>query len=101
MEWIKDLKPEDLPGDLQLVAIHCGMDVAIKLAEKMGSIRIYIRPIDGIVSEKKREYVVKYFTGNNHKELAIVVGSSEEWIYRVIKEHRQASQIKQRRLFPE
>lgn len=101
MEWLKELKPEDMLGDLHLVAVHCGIDVALKLAEKMGSIRIYIRPLEDHIKGKKREYIIKHFTGNNHKELAIAVGSSEEWVYQVIKEHRQALQIKQRRLFPE
>ena len=97
MEWIKELKPDDLPGDLQLVAQECGMDVAIRLAEKMGSISIYIRPIDSLIAQKKEEYIKKHFNGSNHKELAIATGYSERWVYEVL--NRDKKTLKQTNLF--
>lgn len=97
MEWIKELKPEDLPGDLHLVAQECGIEVAIRLAEKMGSISIYIRPIDSLISQKKEEYIKKHFNGSNHKELAIATGYSERWIYEIL--NRDKKTLKQTHLF--
>lgn len=92
-EWIKELKPDDLPGDLQLVAQECGMEVAITLAEKLGSIAIYIRPIDRLMSKQKAKYIKEHFNGNNHKELAIATGYSERWVYEILTGENRDGQI--------
>ena len=86
--WHDGLAPDDLPGDLHLVATECGMDVAVALAEKMGGVQIYITRADGLVSDKKKEYIIANFNGRNHKELAIATGWSERYIYVIIEEHR-------------
>jgi len=93
MEWTKDIKADELPGDLQLVAQQCGVDVAIKLAEKMGSITVYIRPIDGLVVAKKEAYIKKHFNGSNHKELAIATGYSDRWVYKILEGKKEDKQI--------
>ena len=90
------MKPEELPGDLQLVARECGMDVAIRLGAKLSSISIYIRSIDSLVSARKKDFVRKNFNGSNHKELAIAVQWSERYIYNILaekKDDRQQSLI--------
>lgn len=94
MKWLDGLKPEDLPGDLQLVAHECGLDVAIKLAEKMGGVGIYIRPVDSLIAKKKEEYIKKHFNGANHKELAIATGLSERWVYEILNRERENRQPK-------
>lgn len=96
-EWIAELKPEELPGDLQLVAQECGIDVAIRLAEKMGGVSIYIRPIDSLLAQKKEAYIIKHFNGSNHKELAIATRYSERWVYEVLSRDKQT--LKQKDLF--
>lgn len=93
LEWTKDIKADELPGDLQLVAQQCGVDVAIKLAEKMGSITVYIRPIGGLVVAKKEAYIRKHFNGGNHKELAIATGYSERWVYKILEGKKEDQQI--------
>ena len=98
MKWLEGLKPEDLPGDLQLVANECGIDIAIRLAEKMGSVSIYIRPIDSLIAAKKEDYIVKKFNGINHKELAIATGYSERWVYEIL-DRRATAKRRQPSLF--
>ncbi len=96
MNWFDGMDPEDLQGDLQLVARECGMEVALSLAEKLGSIHIYVRPLDALISARKKEFIRKNFTGANHKELAIAVGWSERYIYEILaekKDDRQQSLI--------
>lgn len=93
MKWTEDLKADDLPGDLQLVAQQCGIDVAVCLAEKMGSVSIYIRPVDGLVATKKEAYIRKHFNGGNHKELAIATGYSERWVYKILEGKKEDRQI--------
>lgn len=97
MEWTKELKAEDLPGDLQLVAQECGIEVAVRLSEKMGSVSIYIRPIGALIARKKEEYIVRHFNGSNHKELAIATGYSERWVYEILD--REKTRFKQSGLF--
>ncbi len=91
-KWFEGMRPEDLPGDLELVARECGMEVALSLAEKMGSVSIYIRPLDGLISRKKEDYILRNFDGSNHKELAIATGYSERWVYEILRRERDDRQ---------
>ncbi len=92
MNWFDGMKPEELPGDLQLVARECGMEVALKLAERMGGVGIYVRPLDSLISSKKKEFVRRHFDGANHKELAITVHWSERYIYEILAEKKDDRQ---------
>ena len=91
-KWFDDIKPEDLPGDLQLVAQECGMEVALSLAENMGSVQIYVRPLNGLISKKKEEHILQHFDGSNHKELAIATGYSERWVYEILNRKKNEKQ---------
>ncbi len=82
--WVDMLKPEELPGDLQLVAEACGMDVAIRLAENLNSMQLYISSIDRLISKKKQEYIIENFTGSNHKQLALETRYSLKWVYKIL-----------------
>ncbi len=84
MKWLNSLKPDDFPGDMQLVAKLCGVEVAVKLAEKMGSVRLYVIPIKRILAQKVERHIIENFRGNNHKELAIETGVSESYVYGVL-----------------
>ena len=89
IKWAEGLTADDLPGDLALVANECGLDVALALAEKMPSVPVYIRPISGLIRKKKEAYIIKHFTGSNHKQLALDTGYSERWIYEVLSRRRE------------
>lgn len=91
-KWFEGMKPEDLEGDLQLVARECGMAVALLLAEKLPGVQIYVRGQNGLVTKKKEEYVIKNFDGGNHKELAVATGYSERWVYEILTRHRDRKQ---------
>lgn len=85
MNWFEILKPEELPGDLQLVARECGLDVALKLAEKLGGINIYVSPLKSVLKKRKKEFIRENFNGANCKELAVLTGYSEMQVYRILK----------------
>ncbi len=85
MGWLETIKPEDLPGDLQLVASECGVDLAINLAEKMGGSKIYVNPLESVLAAKKKEFVLKNFTGDNVKQLAVATRYTEQSIYRILR----------------
>ncbi len=89
MNWYDGMTADDLPGDLRLVARECGVNIAIALAEKLGGINIYIRPLKSLESVRKKEFIAKHFDGTNHKELAIATGYCEQQIYRILEEATQ------------
>ena len=89
-KWIKDLTPDDMPNnDLALVANLCGVDVAIKLIDKMGGIPIYVpnRPTLAL----KNKYILKKFDGKREtiKELALECEVSEVHIYNLLRKNKR------------
>lgn len=88
-DFLKNIKPSDLSGDLREIAEECGTDLALTLADKFGSMQLYIKPIEKALIEKQKQYIKLNFTGNNHRELARAVRCSQRWIYDVIREADQ------------
>ncbi len=88
-KWFDGMKPEDLPGDMAMVAGLCGIETAILLAEKLPSQPIYILRMDSILEKKRKEYVLANFNSKNHKELALAVGVSLRTIYRWLDEKKE------------
>jgi hypothetical protein len=84
-EWLKDVGIADLlSGDMKLVFECCGIDTLITLYEHFASMEIYVsgKPLDRI----KRRYIETFFTGNNVKELCVILGASQRFIYDVLEE---------------
>ncbi|MDA8155583.1 MAG: hypothetical protein M0Z52_03885 [Actinomycetota bacterium] len=88
-KWFEGMKAEDLPGDMAMIAEMCGMEVAILLSEKLPKQAVYIRPMDSVLEKKRKEYVLANFKGNNHAELALVVGVAKRTIYRWLDEKKE------------
>lgn len=99
MEWIKDLKPEELPEQYQEIARLIGLDNTIILAAYYGKSGVYFPSLDGVIAAKKREYITKNFKGDNHKELARATGYSEVWVYEILKKGKLSRQSGQKKLF--
>ncbi len=89
MNWLDGLKPEDIKGDLGIIAQRCGMEVAIMLSRELGGINVYIGQLKSLEAVKKKEYILANFDGQNYKELALATGYTEEQIYRIVAESRQ------------
>jgi Mor family transcriptional regulator len=91
LAWLADIEIEDLlSGDVKLVHDHCGRDVLISLWENLPSINIYVskKPLE----EAKARYIRKHFDGDNVKALAVTLGVSEGFIYKVIgADHKKGS----------
>lgn len=99
MEWLKEIKIEELPRQYQEMAEIIGLEATIKLAEYFGKTGFYFVSLDGVISAKKREYIAKNFNGSNHREMARATDYSLVWVYKIIEENRAISKIKQRMLF--
>jgi len=83
-DWLKNLTIADMPNDdMKLVAEQCGMEVAIILLEKLNGIIIYIPKI---AADKRfiKKYVNENYDGRNAKNLAVEIGVSEQYIYKLL-----------------
>ncbi len=87
MDWLKELSEQEIEralfGDLAMLYTECGLDVLIKLCEKLTGMNIYIsaKPIN----VARAIYIKKHYNGKNCKELAIKLGVSERYVHKVIK----------------
>lgn len=83
---IQDIKHQDL----RMVAELCGLDVAIKLYQRMAGITISI-PRNAL-----REFQEKYILENRNtvraKELALMLNLTERTVEQIIMESRQKAQ---------
>ena len=100
MEWLTAIKIEELPKQYREMAEIIGVENTIRLAEYFGKTPVYFPSIDPVIREKKKQYIIENFRGDNHYELARATEYSLVWVYDILKEHKKAQQRKQRKLFP-
>lgn len=93
MEWLKDLKKEDLPAQYHEMVDLVGIENTLKLAEKFPKQPFYFIGLEAVKEKKKKEYIRKNFKGNNHKDLARATGYSERWVYEILKGEKDDRQI--------
>lgn len=88
MNWIRELSQEEikecLEGDMELVYNICGLDLTITLWEQFSGMSIYVstKPLRAL----QRQYIKKYFRGDNVKEIAQKLRVSEKFVYKVLGE---------------
>ena len=104
MEWLKDLKPEELPENYREMLAVIGAEtknellslrVVLALATHYNKQGVYFSGLDVIVQKKKREYVLAN-RGKRASDLARVTGWSERTIYDIYEE---VARNRQRDLF--
>lgn len=99
MDWIEEIKLEELPRQYREMADIVGLRNTVKLIEYFGKTGFYFASLDSVIRLKKKEFIIKNFHGSNHKELARDTNYSERWVYEIVEEHRSASRVKQKLLF--
>jgi hypothetical protein len=78
--WNK-VKPEDLPNeDMRLVARFCGIEVAKALLQHFQVAHIYIPQLE--TTEWAKRFIKETYDGRNAKLLAIMLGTSDRFIYK-------------------
>lgn len=83
--WLNDVQIHDLPNrDMQLVAEQCGIDIALLLIERLGGLCLYIPQKGDSLLMKK--YILRNYDGTNAKDLALELGTTERYIYKVMAE---------------
>jgi hypothetical protein len=80
--WREKVRPDDLPGDLALVAQELGTETAIRLAERFGGVHLYIVQAGSVLYAAKARWVL------DHPEIpprdaALATGLSERQVYRL------------------
>ncbi len=101
MDWLEELDVHELPKQYQEMAELIGLENTIKLIECFGKQPFYFPSLDKFIREKKKEYIIKHFSGNNHRELARATRYSLVWVYEILRDHKALSKIKQKMLFRE
>jgi Mor family transcriptional regulator len=85
--WMKEIAIEDMPNnDLRLVAESCGIEVAVSLMENMSGIAIYVPKLGDKLLKKR--YIIRHYNGHNAKELALLLGMAEKFIFDTIAQHK-------------
>lgn len=76
---------ESLPEDLQMIAETLSIEVALRLSENFGGMRIYIPKIEHVLRSNRNKQIRKEFNGANHRPLAKKYKLTETWIRDIVK----------------
>ena len=87
-KYLAMISEDDLSEDLKIVADRCGLDVAVRLADKCAGLAIYIRPARRL-DEVKERFVSRHFNGSNRHNIALALDCSSRWVYEIAKKARQ------------
>lgn len=87
-EWTHNLHVDDMPNeDMRFIALHCGVDTALKLMEKMPKQHLYIPDPKFL----KAKYIIEKHDGSRQSvnNLALECGVSVNFVYGVLKKHQE------------
>lgn len=76
---------ESLPEDLQMISETLSIEVALKLSENFGGMRIYIPKIEHVLRSNRNKQIREEFNGANHRPLAKKYKLTETWIRDIVK----------------
>lgn len=84
-EWIKELSPADLSGLMAQIAEMIGVENALKLAQGLGGLNVYIPKADTVLAAiRDRRIKAEYSAGNSVRELARRYNLSEVWVRKIL-----------------
>ncbi|MDN3515343.1 MAG: hypothetical protein NG747_13225 [Candidatus Brocadia sp.] len=99
--YFSEIKPGRPVGkDYQEMAEQIGLENTLKLARYFKGQLIYFAGLEETIRQKKREYIVQHFKGDNHKELARATQYSEQWVYEILwEDQKKKRMVRQLKLF--
>lgn len=83
-DFLGTVTPEDLTGDIGLVAEQCGLDVAVRLATHMGGTQLWLPKY--AFKRAAIRYVRAHYDGTNAKVLALAIGTTERFVFDVVSD---------------
>ena len=78
-DFLATVTPEDLEGDIGLVAEQCGIDVAVNLVMKVGGTQLSVPKY--ALKRAAIRYIRAHYDGTNAKKLAMATGMTERFVY--------------------
>lgn len=83
--WTKQIKPEDLPGELMAFALEIGVEAAIKLADRFGGGTFYLPQAESVISNAKKRFILDN-PKMSIRDLRMETGYSDRQILRIKKD---------------
>lgn len=80
--FVATVTPEDLGGDIGLVAEQCGVDVAVQLVQRMGGTQLSIPKY--ALKRAAIRYIRAHYDGANAKLLVLATGMTERFVYEAV-----------------
>jgi Mor family transcriptional regulator len=84
VNWTKEITPELLPEPYQTLAREIGLSHTLKLADLYQGTGFYLPRLDRTLARIRNQNIRDEFNGENHKELAIKYGVTEQWVYKIL-----------------
>lgn len=78
-DFLATVTPEDLEGDIGLVAEQCGIDVAVRLVLRVGGTQLSVPKY--ALKRAAIRFIRAHYDGTNAKILALATGMTERFVY--------------------
>ena len=88
LDWMKEIDLEEvLEGDARRIYERCGPDVLIALLGIFEGMFFYL---PAKITRKARQlYILKNYNGRNANDLAIRLGTSSRYVYKIVSQNKQ------------
>jgi len=83
-DFLATVTPEDLTGDIGLVAEQCGLDVAVRLILHMGGTKLCVPKY--ALKRAAIRFIRANHDGSNTKLLALATGMTERFVQDVVSD---------------
>lgn len=81
-DFLATITPEDLEGDIGLIAEQCGVRVAVMLVQRVGGTQLSVPKY--AFKRAAVRYIRAHYDGTNAKALALATGMTERFVYDVV-----------------
>jgi hypothetical protein len=78
-DFLATVTPEDLGGDMGLVAEQCGVDTVVRLVARLGGMQLSVPKY--ALKRSAIRYIRAHYDGTNAKVLAMATGMTERFVY--------------------
>lgn len=81
-DFLSSVQSEDLGGDMGIVTEQCGLDVAVRLVQRMGGTQISVPKY--ALKRAAVRFIRARYDGTNAKALALATGMTERFVYEAV-----------------
>ena len=75
-DWLKEIKPSEIPEHMAPLVDAIGIDAAVRLMEQVGGACIYIPKADALTRIIRDKHIRDEYNGYNAQQLALKYGIS-------------------------